>query len=191
MHTNVHGLHPGKNNLECDYYLQRMATFQVDMSLAVEVNQPVDNPTIRARLRNTICGFDKHAHVQFGHGETPSDKYGFQMGGEMIVIQGGATGFLNQSGSDPIGRWTWTSVGRSQLHVVSAYRVGPGNDEIQTIGAMEMRGLLQRRHPLARLKRTHMGTQIPNMPLEYFSQIFLFPNRYWKTSSKKFCANNY
>ena len=48
MHSNVHGLNPGKNNLECNYYLQRMAAYQVDLSLAVEVNQPVDNPTIRA-----------------------------------------------------------------------------------------------------------------------------------------------
>ena len=153
MHTNVHGLHPGKNNLECDYYLQRMAAYQVDMSLAVEVNQPVDNPTIRNRLRNTVRGFDKHAHVQFGHGETSTEKVGFQMGGEMTVVQGGAKGFLNESGSDPVGRWTWTNLGKAQLHVVSAYRVGPGNDGINTIRANEMRRLLKRRHPLAKTPR--------------------------------------
>ena len=90
MHSNVHGLNPGKNNLECDYYLQRMAAYQVDLSLAVEVNQPVDNPTIRARLRNNILSFDKHAHVQFGHNEHTSKHRGFQMGGEMTILQGGA-----------------------------------------------------------------------------------------------------
>ena len=46
MHTNVHGLHHGQNNLECDYFLQRMAAHQVDLSLVIEVNQPLDNPTI-------------------------------------------------------------------------------------------------------------------------------------------------
>ena len=112
MHTNVHGLNPGKNNLECDYYLQRMAAYQVDMSLAVEVNQPIDNPIIRARLRNTIHSFDKHAHIQFGHSEQTSNQLGFQMGGEMTILQGGAKGYLNKSGSDPVGRWTWTTLGK-------------------------------------------------------------------------------
>ena len=54
-----------------------MAAYQADMSLAVEVNQPVNNPTVRARLRNTIHTFDKHAHVQFGYDEQSTPKLGF------------------------------------------------------------------------------------------------------------------
>lgn len=72
------------------------------------------------------------------------------MGGEMTILQGGAKGYFNKSKSDPIGRWTWTSLGKSKLHVVSAYRVGPGNDSLQTIRAMEMRRLLQKKHPLTK-----------------------------------------
>ena len=138
LHTNVHGLNPGKNYLECNYYLQQMAAYQVDMSLAVEVNQPVDNPIVRKRLSSTVHSFDKHAHIQFGHGENASKNFGFQMGGETTVIQGGAKGYLQSSGSDPIGRWTWTSLSETNLNVVNAYRVGPVNDGIQTIRAMEM-----------------------------------------------------
>ena len=75
------------------------------------------------------------------------------MGGEMTVVQGGAKGYLNQSGSNPVGRWTWTTLGKAHLHIVSAYRVGPGNNGLQTIREMEMRRLLQRRHPLAKSPR--------------------------------------
>ena len=57
---------------------------------------------------------------------------------------------MNKSGSDPIGRWTWTTLGKANLHVVSAYRVGPGNDGLQTIRSMEIRRLLRRNHPLAK-----------------------------------------
>ena len=153
MQVNIHGLNQNKNNLECDYYLQRMTAYQVDMSLALEVNQPLDNPTIRNRLRNVVKGFDKHAHIQFGHNSTPTTNFGFQMGGEMSVIQGGAAAYVEASGSDPIGRWTWTRLGKANLHVLSAYRVGNGNDGIQTIRAMEMRRLLQRKHPLAKTPR--------------------------------------
>ena len=153
MQVNIHGLNQSRNNLECDYYLQRMAAYQVDMSLAIEVNQPVDNPIIRRRLKNVVRGFDRHAHVQFGHSSTTTNHFGFQMGGEMTIIQGGAKGYVEDSGSDPIGRWTWTRLGTSNLNVISAYRVGPGNDGIQTIRAQEMRKLLKRKHPLAKTPR--------------------------------------
>ena len=138
MQVNIHGLNPSRNNLECDYYLQRMTAYQVDMSLAVEVNQPVDNPVVRARLSNVIRGFDRHAHVQFRYSTTPSTNYGFQMRGEMTIIQGGAKSYFEASESDPIGRWTLTQLGKAKLQVISAYRVGKGNDGIQTIRAMEM-----------------------------------------------------
>ena len=82
------------------------------------------------------------------------------MGGEMTVIQGGAKGYINNSGSDPIGRWTWTTLRKSNLHVVSAYRVGPGNDGIQTIRAMEMRRLLKQNHPLAKQPRKAFDADI-------------------------------
>ena len=163
MQVNIHGLNPSKNNLECDYYLQRMAAYQVDMSLAVEVNQPLENPTIRARLSNVIRGFDKHAHIQFGHGNNPSNNFGFQMGGEMTVIQGGATTYVESSETDPIGRWTLTQLGKAKLQVISAYRVGKGNDGIQTIRAMEMRKLMQRNHPLAKNPRKAFDHDIENL----------------------------
>ena len=71
----------------------------------------------------------------------------------MTIVQGGALGYMNQSGRDPIGRWTWTNLGKANLHVVSAYRVGPGNYGINTIRAMEMRRLLQTKHPIAKTPR--------------------------------------
>ena len=69
-------------------------------------------------------------------------------------------GYFNKSGSNPIGRWTWTSLGKSKLHVVSAYRVGPGNDSLQTIRAMEMRRLLQKKHPLAKTSQKAFDADI-------------------------------
>ena len=124
MQVNIHGLNQSRNNLECDYYLQRMTSYQVDMLLAVEVNQPDDNPVIRKRLSNVIGGFDKHAHTQFGHSTIPTSNFSFQMGGEMAIIQGGAKSYVETSGSDPIGRWTWTQLGNAGLQIISAYRVG-------------------------------------------------------------------
>ena len=153
IHANVHGLHPGKNNLECDYLLQQLAGFQTDIAQIVEVNQPLNNYRFQTNLRNAIKHFDKHARINFGCWDTPTTETGIQMGGLMTVTQGGAAGLINSSGRDPIGRWTWNLLGKPDLCLISAYRVGPGNDGIRTIRAMEMRRLMQTQHRLAKNPR--------------------------------------
>ena len=153
LHANVHGFHPSHNNLEFEYFIQQMAQMQVDIPMAVEVNQPLDNPTYRRNLQQTVRHFDRHAKVNFGHWNTSTTTTGFQMGGLLSYVQGGLAGLVQHMGHDDIGRWTWIQLGHSNLTIINAYRVSPGTDGINTIRALEMRRLARRHHPLAKYPR--------------------------------------
>ena len=153
LHVNVHGFHPAQNNMEFEYFIQQMAQLQVDIPMAAEVNQPLDNPQYRRHLQQTVRSFDRHAKVNFGHCSTPSSTTGSQMGGLLSYAQGGIAHVVNQMGRDDIGRWTWMQLGDPHLTVIHAYRVGHGTDGIRTVRAMEMRRLARRHHPLAKFPR--------------------------------------
>ena len=150
LHANVHGLHPANNNMELDHFIQQTVHFQVDMPTVVEVNQPLENKAVRANIKNTIKSFDKHAHVNFGYSDIPSSNKGWQMGGTLSFVQGGAAGLVNAMGSDDCGRWSWTSLGARNLCVINSYRVGPGTDGIKTLRSLEMRRLMAKGHALAK-----------------------------------------
>ena len=170
IHANVHGLQPSKNNMECDYLLQQLAAYQTDIAQIVEVNQPLNNYTTQTNLRNTIKHFDKHAHINFGCWNKPTTETDFQMGGLMSITQGGAAGLINTLGKVPFGRWTWSHLGVHNLCLISAYRVGPGNDGTKTIRAMEMRRLMEVRHHLAKNPRKAFDYDMKNFLREQKEQ---------------------
>ena len=153
LHANVHGFNHAHNNMECDYFIQNVAQNQVDIPMVVEVNQPLANGAVRANLTANVKHFDKHARVNFRYPAESTTKRGWQMGGQMSFVQGGAVGLLNESGRDDCGRWSWMSIRTKNLCVISAYRVGPGTDGLNTIRAMEMRHLMKKKHPLAKTPR--------------------------------------
>ena len=121
LHSNVHGFHPANNNMELDYFIQQTVQLQVDMPTAVEVNQPLENKDICTNIQKTIKHFDKHARVNFGYSDEPSTNRGWQMGGTLSYVQGGAAGLVNEMGSDGCGRWSWTRLGASNLCAINAY----------------------------------------------------------------------
>ena len=163
LHANVHGFHPANNNMELDFFIQQAAQLQVDMPTAVEVNQPLENPTVRNDIRGTIRRFDKHAKVNFGNSDVPSNNRGWQMGGTLSFVQGGAAGLVNDMGSDECGRWSWTNLGSSKLCMINAYRVGPGNDGIKTARSMEMRRLMAKGHALAKSPQKAFDADLAEM----------------------------
>ena len=124
------------NNMECDHFIKQMAQHQVDLPMVVEVNQ---NGVVQANLTVCIKHFDKHAKLNYGYPNTPTMEKGWQMGGLMSYVQGGAVGLLNESGRDGCGCWLWVKLGQQNLCVISTYRVRPGTDGTKTIRAMEMR----------------------------------------------------
>ena len=151
LHVNVHGFNHANNNMECDYFIQQMAQCQVDIPMVVEVNQSLANGVVRANLTACVKHFDKHAKLQYGYPDTPTSKKGWQMGGFMSYVQGGAVGLINESGRDECRCWSWVKIGQQGPCVISTYRVGKGTDGIHTIWAMETRQLLQRRHEYAKM----------------------------------------
>ena len=136
--------------MELDFFIQQMAQLQVDMPTVVEVNQPLENSDIHNTLRTTIKHFDKHAKINFGYSDVPSSNRGWQMGGTLSYVQGGAAGLVNNMGTDGCGRWSWTSIGASHLNIINAYRVGLGTDGIKTLRSMEMHRLMKKNHPQAK-----------------------------------------
>ena len=50
----------------------------------------------------------------------------------MTLIQGGTKAYVEATGSKQVGRLTWARLGKSNLQVISAYRVGKGNDAATT-----------------------------------------------------------
>ena len=162
LHANVHGFHPSHNNIELEYFIQQMAQLQVDIPMAVEVNQPLDNPLYRRNLQQTVRHFDRHAKVNFGHWDTTTSTKGFQMGGLLSYVQGGLAGLVRAMGHDNIGRWAWIQLGHANLTIIHAYRVGHGNDGISTIRALEMRRLTRRHHPLAKYPRKAFDHDLAN-----------------------------
>ena len=127
-----------------------MAQHQVDLLMVVEVNQPLANGPVQANLSASVKHFDKHTWVNYRYPDTPTMKTGWQMGGLMSYVQGGAVGLLNESGQDLSRPWSWVKVGLQNLCLISTYRVGPGTDGINTIQAAEMRHLMQKRHKIAK-----------------------------------------
>ena len=153
LHANVHGLNHAYSNMECEYFIQQMAQHQVDLPMIVEVNQPLDNGAIRANLTACVKNFDRHARTNYGHSDEPSSAKGWQMGGLMSYLQGGAVHLLKDMGHDECGRWSWIKLGEKNLCVISAYRVGPGTDGTKTIRALEMRRLMRKNHKFAKFPR--------------------------------------
>ena len=170
LHTNVHRFHPSHNNMELDYFIQHAVHFQIDMPTAVEVNQPLENKDVRDNIRKTIRQFDKHARVNFGYSDVPTSHTGWQMGGTMSFVQGGAASLVNDMGSDGCGQWSWTRLGASNLCTINAYRVGPGNDGIKTARSMEMRRLMEKGHALAKKPQKAFDADLADMVLQQIKE---------------------
>ena len=112
-----------------------MAQDKVDLPMAVEVNQPFKSPVVRNQLFACVKHFHKHAWLNYGYPNDKSTATGWQMGGNMAYLQGGAAGFLlRDQGPDSIGLWSWMALGVPDLCVISAYKVGMGIPQIITDG---------------------------------------------------------
>ena len=153
LFTNANGISHRNNNMEMEYYLQQCIGAQADIIGTVEMNQPLTNPSVRHDLRTCIKYFDRHAKLQFGHIDERTTSRGFQMGGQLMIAQGGIKHLVKKSGHDKCGRWTWMSLGEINLHVIIAYRVQAGTTGHNTIRAQEFRYLLKQKHTLAKQPR--------------------------------------
>ena len=85
------------------------------------------------------------------------------MGGTLSFVQGGAAGLVNAMGTDGCGRWTWTSIGASNMCIINAYQVGPGTDGIKTVRSMEMCRLMAKGHALAEQPQKAFDSDLAKM----------------------------
>ena len=92
--------------METEYYLQHCVGVQANIIGTVEVNQPLTTPAVRFNLRTCVKYFDRHAKIQFGHIAARTTHQGHQMGGQMLISQGGIAHVVKSSGCDNLGQWT-------------------------------------------------------------------------------------
>ena len=102
---NANGLSPRHNNVELEYLIQSCAANQADIIGTVEVNQPLTTPSVRANMKDCVKTFDRYAKVQFGHRNEVTMHRDHQMGGQLMIAQGGINHLIKDSGCDKGGRW--------------------------------------------------------------------------------------
>ena len=127
MFYNVHGVSYKNNYFEMDMIMQMGGQMQADVMLLSEINLNLHQAKVRGKLRESIRGYDKYAKVQMAYPpDPPFTRSDFNMGGNMVIVQGGLSGRCGEQGADTFGRWSWISIkGQSNnLVIISGYKVG-------------------------------------------------------------------
>ena len=171
MYYNVNGISASDDFIEMEMLMQTAAQEQVDIIMVSELNLNLYMPGVRARLTQAVKQYDKYARIQIAHPpENPHTTRTFNMGGNMIIVQGALAGRIGQQGSDSLGRWSWMELkcDDSSIILTCAYRVGKGKGSIggTSIAQQEIRGLLRQNHSLATKPRAAFDLDMANFTIE-------------------------
>ena len=155
---NVNGISYKHNYFEMDMIMQMGGQVQADVMLITEVNLNLHQPRVRNRIRESIRAYDKYAKVQMAYPpDTPFTQSQFNMGGNMIIAQGGLSGRCVEQGADIYGRWSWISIKgkKNSIVIISGYKVGKnsGSPGGTSVAQQEVWAILRGNHRLANRPR--------------------------------------
>ena len=155
---NVHGISYKNNYFEMDMIMQMGGQVQADILLLTEINLNLHQARVRGKLRDSIRAYDKYAKVQLAYPpDTPFTQSAFNMGGNMVIVQGGLSGRCGDQGSDKYGRWSWIMIkgNTNNIVIISGYKVGKnsGSPGGTSVAQQEVRAMLRRNHHFANRPR--------------------------------------
>ena len=162
---NVHGISYKNNYFEMDMIMQMGGQVQADVMLLSEVNLNLHQTRVRTKLRESIRDYDKYAKVQMAYPpDTPFTRSEFNMGGNMVIAQGGLSGRCQEQGADIYGRWSWIMVKgeKNSIVIISGYKVGKnkGSPGGTSVAQQEVRAMLRRNHRFANRPREAFDTDL-------------------------------
>ena len=158
MFYNVHGISYKHDYVEMDMIMQIGSQVQADVLMLTEINLNLYQSRVRAKLRDSIRDYDKYAKVQMAYPpDSPYTTSDFNMGGNMVIVQGGLSGRCGEQGADVYGRWSWITIKgeTNSLVIISGYKVGKNNGSPggTSVAQQEVRAMLRRDHQLANRPR--------------------------------------
>ena len=168
MFYNVHGISALEDFIEMEMLMQTAAQEQADIIMITEINLNMHVKANKYRLIQAVKQYDKYAKVQIAHPpENPNTTRSFNMGGNMIIVQGALAGRIGEQGSDALGRWSWMELkcdGDQSLILTCAYRVGKSKGSVggTSIAQQEIRALLKTKHELATKPRAAFNQDFAN-----------------------------
>ena len=147
---NANGISYYNDYLEWEMSLGFLHDMQVDIFGITEPNLDFSQAKVKYEIMSKTRQVDRYMDLNFSASKTNTKrihtKTPFKMGGTITGINGGWSGRKHSSGSDPLQRWTWTSLnGQSGkiLTVITTYRpCVTTNDGECTINMQQIRDLL-------------------------------------------------
>ena len=173
MFYNVHGISALEDFIEMEMLMQTAAVEQADVIMITEINLNLHVKSVKARLLSTVRQYDKYAKVQLAYPpENTHTTRSFNMGGNMIIVQGALAGRIGKQGADALGRWSWMELkgsGDKSIILTCAYRVGKSKGTVggTSIAQQEIRGLLKMKHDLASKPRAAFNLDMENFSTEH------------------------
>ena len=154
MFYNVHGISYKHDFVEMDMIMQIGSQVQADVMMLTEINLNLYKPRVRTKLRESIRAYDKYAKIQLAYPpDSPVTTSDFNMGGNMVIVQGGLSGRCGEQGADIYGRWGWITIKgeTNSMIIISGYKVGKNNGSPggTSVAQQEVRAMLRRDHKLA------------------------------------------
>ena len=168
MFYNVHGISALEDFIEMEMLIQAAAMEQADVIMITDINLNMHVKGNKHRLIQAVKQYDKYAKVQLAYSpENPNTTRSFNMGGNMIIVQGALAGRVGKQGADPIGRWSWMELkcdNEKSLYLTCAYRVGKGKGSVggTSIAQQEMRAMYKMDHDLADKPRAAFNLDLTN-----------------------------
>ena len=105
MFYNVHKINALEDFIEMKMLMQTAAQEQADIIMITEITLNMHVKANKYRLIQAVKQYDKYAKIQIAHPpENTNTTSSFNMGGNMIIVQGALAGRIGNQGSDELGR---------------------------------------------------------------------------------------
>ena len=123
---NPNGLNLGRSGGDWTEYCEQVKRLSVDALCLFEVNLDTQKSAVKRKLYDTCQNvFKDHHRLAVASSSVPSTS-AYKPGGTLCLTMGNASGRVLETGSDPMGRWSYQTLsckdGRN-MTIISAYQV--------------------------------------------------------------------
>ena len=151
FHINHNGINYHNDYLEWEMSLAYLMDMQVDIFGITEANLDFNNRIVKDDFIQKGNFFDSYMHMAVSSSLQKVGKTPFKMGGTVTGVNGCWSGRVERSGSDALGRWSYTSLRTKKcklINIITVYLPGmasKGNRETTIYSQMEL-DLLQKKN---------------------------------------------
>ena len=127
FHINHNGINYHNDYLEWEMSLAYLLDMQVDIFGITEANLDFHNPIVKDEFIQRGKFFDSYMHMSVSSSLQKVGKTPFKMGGTVTGVNGCWSGRVERSGSDVLGRWSYTSLRTKKnklINIITTYLPG-------------------------------------------------------------------